>query len=153
MLEDNDADSSAQSMEDFDLLGQLNKLNLSDNVANGLAIAGPSSLVEDPTGDLLADELVRASSKILMRSNEVFNMHRASSKMKKILAMVKEIIGKNDKVIIVSQWTSVLTILMEHLANEHFNFVKLAGDTPVSKRNDIVVDFNKQSGPKVRRWW
>lgn len=134
MLEDDDADLSESSFKNVDLLAQLNGLNLND---------------ENVGAEPADEEMARASSKILVRTNEVFDMHRASSKMKKVLQMAKDILAKNEKVILVSQWTSVLNILMEHLAAARISFVKLAGDIPVKNRNDIVVDFNQPAGPKV----
>lgn len=138
MLEDDDADLSESSFKNVDLLAQLNRLNLDDeNVGTGPS-AGPA-----------VEQVARASSKILVRTNEVFDMHRASSKMKKVLEITKDILAKNEKVILVSQWTSLLNILKEHLAAARISFVKLAGDIPVKNRNDIVVDFNQPAGPKV----
>lgn len=46
----------------------------------------------------------------------------------------------NDKVVVVSQWTSVLDILKNFL--RHIKTIELNGKTPIKNRNDIVVNFN-----------
>lgn len=48
-----------------------------------------------------------------------------------------------DKVVIVSQWTSVLNIVADQLRRKGIHFVELNGKTPIKTRNDIVVSFNQ----------
>lgn len=58
--------------------------------------------------------------------------------------MVKRILKQsNDKMVIVSQWTSVLGIIADHLTRQRIEFVELTGKTPIKSRNDIVCSFNK----------
>lgn len=58
--------------------------------------------------------------------------------------MVKRILKQsNDKMVIVSQWTSVLGIIADHLNRERIEFVELTGKTPIKSRNDIVCSFNQ----------
>lgn len=72
---------------------------------------------------------------------------------RKTLELVKEILGEtDDKVVVVSQWTSVLDIIARHLQRERIYFVELNGKTPIKIRNDIVVSFNKpNSRERVRK--
>lgn len=51
----------------------------------------------------------------------------------------------NDKVVVVSQFTSVLNVLGKFLEQEHIKYCKLTGSVLVKFRNDIVVDFNNSS--------
>eukprot|EP00466_Bigelowiella_natans_P020767 jgi/Bigna1/89563/estExt_fgenesh1_pg.C_510124 len=48
-----------------------------------------------------------------------------------------------DKVVIVSQWTSLLKILEIHLQREGWRYVIIDGTVPPNHRKDIISDFNK----------
>lgn len=139
MLDDDNGDSDEQSsMPEVDLLEQLNKMNLQEDATNAV--------------DVGHDEAIsRASSKLLLRSNPVFSDHRASSKFRAALQQIKTtILPSDEKVVVVSQWTSVLNLFREHLVTEGIKHVALTGQVPVKFRNDIVIDFNsKTSGTKV----
>jgi DNA repair and recombination protein RAD54B len=50
-----------------------------------------------------------------------------------------------ERVVIVSQWTSMLTLVEIALKNMNISFCRLDGATPVSKRQDIVDRFNKNN--------
>ncbi|KFB46798.1 AGAP011966-PA-like protein [Anopheles sinensis] len=164
LSDDDDADKSNLNMStsdagcddanEVDLLGQLNKLKLSDviaeheaktNAANG-SNAGEVSL------DLLEEfdrpeVMAKALSKVMLRSNPVFRMDRSSSKIERVMQLLEEkIFSSDDKAIIVSQWTSMLEILGQQLTRRHIGYVSLTGKVPVKLRNDIVVDFNKPTG-------
>ncbi|XP_002073794.3 transcription termination factor 2 [Drosophila willistoni] len=169
MLEDNGADkmannSSEEDSPEIDLLAQLNKLAITDtsNSSNrsGRGSRGSRSSrggADDEHDDdgppLRGDEarIAKASSNVLKRSNPVFNLKRPSSKMLKIIEILKTSIfrGKsNDKAIIVSQWTGVLDILRDHLEKDKFDTLSLNGTIPVKSRQDIVNQFNDPRNPK-----
>ncbi|XP_052869733.1 transcription termination factor 2 [Anopheles cruzii] len=137
---------------DLDLLGQLNKLKLDDVIAEQEALAekGTTDLGAAAISLNLSDELApaisKASSKLMLKSNPVFNLGRVSSKIDKMLQLLEaKILGTDDKAIIVSQWTSVLEIVGSHLSARNVRHVSLTGKVPVKFRNDIVTDFNKPS--------
>ncbi|XP_050095390.1 transcription termination factor 2 isoform X1 [Anopheles aquasalis] len=145
--------SNETSMEDeLDLLGQLNKLNLNDVIAeqeaktqNGDNLSSISLNLSDKLNQPEA-VISKASSKVMLKSNPVFNLERISSKIEKLLQLIEEkIIGTDDKAIVVSQWTSVLDIIATHLSARNIAHVSLTGKVPVKLRNDIVLDFNKPS--------
>lgn len=48
----------------------------------------------------------------------------------------------NDKVVVVSQWTTFLNIVADFLHREKVHYVELNGKTPIKDRNNIVVSFN-----------
>lgn len=48
----------------------------------------------------------------------------------------------DDKIILVSQWTSLLNIVKPFLGKANIKFVELSGKTAIDQRNDIVVNFN-----------
>lgn len=63
---------------------------------------------------------------------------------KRVTEMVVRIMKETkDKMIIISQWTSVLNIVGDHLKSKDLKFVELTGKTPIKLRNDIVVSFNQ----------
>ncbi|XP_035791318.1 transcription termination factor 2-like isoform X1 [Anopheles albimanus] len=145
--------SNERSMEDeLDLLGQLNKLKLNDVIAeqeakteNGDSLSSISLNLSDKLNQ--PEAISKASSKVMLKSNPVFNLERISSKIERLLQLLEEkIIGTDDKAIVVSQWTSVLDIVGTHLSARNIAHVSLNGKVPVKFRNDIVLEFNKPSG-------
>ncbi|XP_058054690.1 transcription termination factor 2 [Anopheles bellator] len=134
---------------DLDLLGQLNKLKLDDVIAEQEALSekGVSELTTSLNlSDELGPAISKASSKVMLKSNPVFNLGRASSKIQKLLQLLEDkIIGTDDKAIIVSQWTNVLEIVGSHLSARNVSHVSLTGKVQVKFRNDIVTEFNKSS--------
>lgn len=145
MLQDEDVVGSESEDEDdrlqeLDLLAQINKLNVNEN-----GEMNNNSCEESDNGPAFS----RASSKILLRSNPVFEMSRKSSKCQKVLDIVNKVLSdSSDKVVVVSQWTSVLDILARFLTREKYPFVELTGKTPIKLRNDIVVNFNNSATPQ-----
>ncbi|XP_058458670.1 transcription termination factor 2 isoform X2 [Malaya genurostris] len=158
MLEDDDGNfdvSTVEEEQDLDLLEQLNKLKLTDKSTSGDANAsiegGNKKLNISDTPPEVAEAITKASSKVMLRSNPVFNLERASSKIAKVLEVIEEkILQSDDKAVIVSQWSSMLDIVAQHLSWKRVRYVSLTGKVQAKYRNDIVVDFNKQSsGAKV----
>ncbi|ALC45646.1 lds [Drosophila busckii] len=138
-------DSDAYAPE-IDLLAQLNKLAISDG-SSGTSRRSSSS--RKSVGD--EARLAKASQNVLKRSNPVFNLKRPSSKMLKVLELLKTIVFKSkekDKVIIVSQWTSVLDILRELLEKERLSCLALNGTIAVRNRQSIVDEFNDARSSK-----
>lgn len=149
MLENDDGQSKETDSEneqpEIDLLEQLNRLTIKDDVPDA---ANLSNIAEK---SLNADEQViaKASAKVLQRSNPVFNLDRPSSKMTKVLEILrKRVLKSDDKAIIVSQWTSVLDILQRHLENDGVATLSLNGSIPVKFRQSIVTEFNDPSSNK-----
>ena len=58
--------------------------------------------------------------------------------------------GVMEKVIVVSQWTSMLDVIKEHLSKLHIKFTEISGKIPVKARGEIVDNFNqKDRGAQV----
>ncbi|KAI9862639.1 MAG: helicase [Vezdaea acicularis] len=51
----------------------------------------------------------------------------------------------DEKVVLVSNYTSTLDMLQSHLHANEWSFLRLDGNTPVSKRQDLVDTFNRSS--------
>ncbi len=73
------------------------------------------------------------------------------AKLAKLLEMVDSITENNegDKIIIVSQWTSVLNIIGYHLKARNLEFYEIRGDVNLFKRNELVESFNKPYNVKI----
>lgn len=148
MLEDEDAEhinsDSDASQPEIDLLAQLNKLAISDNndsnpmLSHSVNSSG-SNITMRPEEQVMA----KASSRVLQRTNPVFDYNRPSTKMMKVLDTLKNrVLASGDKAIVVSQWTSVLKILKTHIEKQGLATLSLDGTVPVKNRQDIVSKFN-----------
>merc|ERR1712130_903236 len=56
----------------------------------------------------------------------------------------KEEEGVMEKVILVSQWTSMLDVIKGHLSKLRIKFVEISGKIPVKARGEIVDNFNQK---------
>lgn len=146
MLEDDNGENSfSVSCPEVDLLEQLNKMDI--NAEDSGNLLGVSTDDTNCSGNAA---ISRASSKLLIRTNAVFDLNRASSKMKSAINLITEqIFPLDEKSIIVSQWTSVLNLFKEHLEASDIPYVSITGQVPIKDRNDIVVNFNSKNS-KIR---
>lgn len=139
--ENMDSDNDDEKLK-IDLLEQLNNLAINDSSENR-SIEGDEGL--KPEEEIIA----KASAKVLQRSNPVFNFKRPSSKIRKVLNILKtRVLKGNDKAIVVSQWTSVLNILKTHLEEHGYITLSLNGTIPVKNRQEIVTEFNNANNNK-----
>lgn len=67
-----------------------------------------------------------------------------SSKANKLIEMVEDLLQTypDDKMVIVSQWTSVLDIVGSLLAKRRIGYCEIRGDINLFRRNEIVEEFN-----------
>ncbi len=72
-----------------------------------------------------------------------------SAKFDLAIEKVKEIIHSNHKVLLFSQFTSMLELIREELDNLEINYKVLTGDTKTNIRLDIVNEFNESDEPLV----
>ncbi|XP_073824210.1 transcription termination factor lodestar [Musca autumnalis] len=152
MLEDDDAHhmdtDSDMSHPEIDLLEQLNKLAITDKNESG-TIMGNSMNEADTSLRPEEQVMAKASARVLQRGNPVFNLDRPSSKMMKVMEVLKErVLAAGDKAIVVSQWTSVLNILKTHIERENVATLSLNGTVAVKNRQDIVSEFNNANSRK-----
>ncbi|KAK1124633.1 hypothetical protein K0M31_006006 [Melipona bicolor] len=93
----------------------------------------------------------RVAANILTSKNPVFKSDRISSKVKLVLHRVMEILQKNDKMVIVSQWTSTLNIIASCLPSiKGASFNMFTGNVPIKERQGIMDSFNTpNSNPKI----
>ena len=90
---------------------------------------------EDPEEDM--------KKKILDLENPVFSEKRASSKIETVIEALEELREKKnetgvlDKTVIVSQWTSMLNIIRNHVKKIGFKVAEINGQVPVKLRGGI----------------
>ncbi|KMQ96635.1 transcription termination factor 2 [Lasius niger] len=139
MLDQDDVKQSGIMEEnvDPDLLSRVSNISLSgiDNTEEE-----DESIDERITGNLLTAE------------NPVFDDDRISSKMRILLNLVEEILQKGeDKLIIVSQWATLLNVIASHLSSiEGATFSKFTGSVAIKDRQNVVESFNsRDSGPRI----
>ncbi|KAF2497272.1 putative dsDNA-dependent ATPase [Lophium mytilinum] len=76
----------------------------------------------------------------------VLSSNRCSSKIRVLDALLHRIHTNTDeKVVIVSNYTSTLDIIGRLLSSLDYAFLRLDGSTPASKRQDLVERFNRTS--------
>ena len=82
---------------------------------------------------------------------DVFNLDIPSSKLNHMMDVLREnVLDSENKAIIVSQWTSYLSVARGLLELEGVKYCEINGTVPVKNRNDIIVKFNKpDSGIKI----
>ncbi|XP_057325201.1 transcription termination factor 2-like isoform X2 [Microplitis mediator] len=103
---------------------------------------------EDEEEEVGVDQ--RVVENLLTSENPVFESKRQSSKLRVILGIVRGILDKNEKLIIVSQWTSYLNIIGDCLRTiPGATFEKFTGQVAVKNRQTIVDNFNSKKNPRI----
>ena len=114
--------------------------------ADGLE--GDADLVSAMEDLGMEDRGGQAVDEVLNMANPIFDTARSSTKVDIIVAEVRKLVEKKqeggvvEKAIIVSQWTSMLAVLKQHLGKLGINFAEINGTVAVKLRGDIVKDFN-----------
>jgi transcription termination factor 2 len=75
-----------------------------------------------------------------------------SSKLEHLLEMIEHLSDEypDDKMIVVSQWTSMLGVVAQNLDRRDIGYCEVKGDVKLFTRNEIVEDFNKPENKKER---
>ncbi|XP_035723877.1 transcription termination factor 2-like [Vespa mandarinia] len=145
MLDQNDLEQSEVMDEenvDLDIISRINNISLCENEEN------------EENEDVNEKEIGvdhRVTKNVLTSKNPVFESQRLSSKMKAVLNMVKQILDKGDKLIIVSQWSSMFEIIGSHLSTiKGATYSEFSGRVPIKNRQVIIDSFNDLSrDPKI----
>ncbi len=75
------------------------------------------------------------------------NYRGESAKTEACLELISQAIGGGHKVLVFSQFTSLLDLLRERLEADNIPFYELRGSTPKDKRTALVDSFNKDDTP------
>ena len=77
------------------------------------------------------------------------NYNGGSGKLKQCLNLVIDAIESGHKILIFSSYTSMFEIIEKEFNKLNINYFKLVGNTPVSKRIEMVDEFNNNENIKV----
>ncbi|XP_066588930.1 transcription termination factor 2 [Prorops nasuta] len=120
---------------DTNLLRQINNINLKDTNNH------PEEGTSEDDDEIGVD--MRVKENILTSDNPLFDDNRISSKMKAILNTVKEIIPKGEKLIIVSQWASMLKVVAKNLKSvKNARCIEFTGSVAIKNRQSVMDAFN-----------
>ncbi|XP_034935970.1 transcription termination factor 2-like [Chelonus insularis] len=144
--EDVQQKTSNNAILNFDLLNKINTFKEPEAGPPTTSTSGTTTS-EIEIENLDEEEIgisKRVTENLLTRTNPVFNKSRVSSKHRAVLERIKEIIQNgNEKIIIVSQWTSHLKIIAENLKFiEGATYKSFDGSIPVKHRQQIVNELN-----------
>ncbi len=75
-----------------------------------------------------------------------------STKLGRAFQLAEELLDQypEDKLIIVSQWTSILKIMAQNFDRCSIEYYEVKGDVALAKRNEIVEQFNNKNNNNVR---
>jgi SNF2 family DNA or RNA helicase len=75
----------------------------------------------------------------------------SSSKINEIMKITKKVIQKNEKIVIVSQWVSMLNLIRKVFEQKmkDVKFVSLQGDMPLKNRTQVINQFETSNDIRV----
>ncbi|CAD5122145.1 DgyrCDS10593 [Dimorphilus gyrociliatus] len=82
-------------------------------------------------------------------SNGIPTMSERSSKIDALMNHIEDIRRKNERCVVVSQWTSMLLIVEQHLKKDQIKYATINGSVPPKERSVIVDLFNAERGAEV----
>lgn len=74
------------------------------------------------------------------------NYDGGSGKLELLLEVIEEAMASKHRILVFSQFTSMLKIIEEELKKAKINYFYLEGSTPIAERNDYVKRFNGGEG-------
>ncbi|TKR71873.1 hypothetical protein L596_019406 [Steinernema carpocapsae] len=77
---------------------------------------------------------------------QMFELGYKSAKTRALLKELDKVLEKNDKCVIVSQWTSMLDIVECHLKKRSVRYTSITGKVPTKDRQERVESFNEPDG-------
>lgn len=75
------------------------------------------------------------------------NYHGGSGKLELLLEIMDQALGSNKKMLVFSQFTSMLAIIREALEERGWPYFYLDGETPTKHRLDLAESFNQGARP------
>ena len=78
---------------------------------------------------------------------------KCSSKIQKLIEITKNVINKNEKIVVVSQWVTMLKIIKQVFKAENelksIKFVSLQGDMSLKQRTAAIQEFQSNNDVKI----
>ncbi|KAJ8065695.1 hypothetical protein OCU04_006366 [Sclerotinia nivalis] len=122
----------------------LQLITMLKKVCNAPSLLVKKSDTDTPSNSNVAQLLESIPPEILKKNPVV-----ASSKFRVLNRMlIKLSTTTTEKIVLVSNYTSTLDLLMSHLSSLNLPFLRLDGSTPQAKRQDLVNTFNKTPASK-----
>jgi transcription termination factor 2 len=120
--------------------GLMQSLNINDTIGTETDI----SLLQPASNSTISQEDVDLT--------KCLKKKYMSSKLESLIDMIEHFSEEfpDDKMIVVSQWTSMLEVVGKNLENRDIEFCEVKGDIKLNIRNDIVEDFNKPDNKRIR---
>ncbi|XP_062123226.1 transcription termination factor 2 [Drosophila sulfurigaster albostrigata] len=100
--------------------------------------------------DTLHTSMTMATAmKLLNPSNPIFEFKRDSSKLRMVFEILQKLLQEtNDKIIVVSQWTSYLAVIKNRLDEMGHETLDFNGKMDASERGESLSEFNNTSNNK-----
>jgi DNA repair and recombination protein RAD54B len=93
-----------------------------------------------PNNSIVAELVELIPTELLQRQSFI----KSSAKFRVLDQMLRCLsTTTKEKIVIVSNWTSTLDLVGQHLASLSLPFLRLDGSTPAAKRQDLVNTFNR----------
>ncbi|XP_046971482.1 transcription termination factor 2 [Vanessa cardui] len=141
MLDPDDAPVD-EDLGSKDLLAELNKLTLDDSRSRRKS--GEKKKDEEEEEEAEGTTAAEAIRSVLSPNNPVFDLQRRSAKIRAVMECLQENVFKNkgEKAVVVSQWTSVLSLVERELRVAKVRCVTLSGRVPVPARPPLIAALN-----------
>jgi DNA repair and recombination protein RAD54B len=122
----------------------LQLITILKKVCNSPTLLSANEKSAEPSNNNVAN-MVSSLPPTLMRMNYL----TASSKMRVLDRMLKHLSRTtSEKIVLVSNYTSTLDLLGQHLSGLSLPFLRLDGSTPAAKRQGLINEFNKTDASK-----
>lgn len=110
-------------------------------VCNSPTLLASRDKDNEPSNNNVASMMSSIPSSLLHK-----NFLKASSKLRILDSMIKHLSRTTtEKIVLVSNYTSTLDLLGQHLSGLGLSFLRLDGSTPAAKRQGLINEFNKTS--------
>ncbi|XP_050353997.1 transcription termination factor 2 isoform X2 [Nymphalis io] len=141
MLDPDDAPVD-EDLGSKDLLAELNKLTLNDSRSRRKS--GEKKKEEEEEEETEGTTAAEAIRSVLSPNNPVFDLQRRSTKIRAVMECLQEKVfsNKGEKAVVVSQWTSVLSLVERELRAANVRCVTLSGRVPVPARPPLIAALN-----------
>ncbi|CAP24766.2 Protein CBG03965 [Caenorhabditis briggsae] len=127
---------SAMDMDAFELIGGDEDSADIDDLSDMM----------DKTMRMLEDDDEDDEQARVQNPSRIFEPDYLSCKMKATLEILNEATEKNEKVVVVSQWTSVLDLIKKHVKENGIRYTSITGQVLVKDRQERVDSFNQEKG-------
>ena len=119
----------------------LQLITLLKKVCNSPTLLNSSSVTASRTASQAVTQLLTTIPPALLRTHP---NSPSSAKLRVLSRLLHHIRHTtSEKVVLISSFTSTLTLLQTHLATHAYPFLRLDGSTPPAKRQDLVDTFNR----------